>query len=442
LSWATAESFGRFEAAYRVWSALPALAAVGLVAWWAWHRLGRGVAVGIVILAALSPTHLELTPQARGYGLAMLAAAGMLISATRVSDDGRTRDIVAFALWGFAGIATLPVFLVAYLGHVIVVLFRPDARRRVIVATGAVGLASLVWYSGVFADLVDSSDQQFGDRLGIEAVVTGPFNHLARPLFTSLVPRDSMDWLASRWIAALVYVALVALCVWRLWRQRERPLLAHLLVPITFGYAALTIGRFYVLPRFGSFFLFHVLVVLALGLRELIALASRVRVVIPVAAVFVVAILVGSTHVADHVRRLAELPYEGYESAADITQGTGFETIITNSLRPQGLQFYLGTDDVEVLRDQDRLNRRVCRGPAPFVYIEQQRGDPPKANPRCLERRRAVVVHAEYQEKSAIGQRGPIDVWIVTRPPVNPFGAAAGARQQQEQQEQDEQDEE
>ena len=67
----------------------PALAAVALAAWWAWKRLGPIAATLVVVLATVSPVHLVLTPQARGYGLAMFAGVVMLIGAVRASDSER-----------------------------------------------------------------------------------------------------------------------------------------------------------------------------------------------------------------------------------------------------------------------------------------------------------------------------------------------------------------
>jgi hypothetical protein len=65
-SWATTNIFGRFEAAYRIWSVLPALVAVVLVAWWARRFFDSVTAVVVVGLATVSEIHLVLAPQARG----------------------------------------------------------------------------------------------------------------------------------------------------------------------------------------------------------------------------------------------------------------------------------------------------------------------------------------------------------------------------------------
>src|SRR6478609_3318518 len=117
LTWATTEFVGHFEAAYRLWSVVPGLAAVGVVAWWSWRRLGPAAAAGVVVLFTVAPDHLLLTPQARGYGLGMLAGAGMLVAAARASDHADNVDVVAFAAFGLIGIWTLPVFVLTFVAQ-------------------------------------------------------------------------------------------------------------------------------------------------------------------------------------------------------------------------------------------------------------------------------------------------------------------------------------
>ena len=71
-----------------------------------------------------------LTPQARGYGLAMLAAVVMFIGAVRASDTKATRDVVLFAVGAVVGIFTLPVFAIAAVAQAGVLLWNTELRKR------------------------------------------------------------------------------------------------------------------------------------------------------------------------------------------------------------------------------------------------------------------------------------------------------------------------
>ena len=131
LAWITTKYGGQSEVVYRIWSVVPATAAAGVIAWWAWRRVSPFTAVMTVLLTLAAPIHLALAPQARGYGLAFLAGAGMLVGAMQAGEDGRSRDIAMFAAFGAVGILTLPVFVLAFLaqGAVLVALPRCGAEH-------------------------------------------------------------------------------------------------------------------------------------------------------------------------------------------------------------------------------------------------------------------------------------------------------------------------
>ena len=139
LAWITTKHGGQSEAVYRIWSVVPATAAAGVIAWWAWRRVSPFTAVMTVLLTLVAPIHFLLAPQARGYGLAFLAGAGMLVGAIQAGEDGRSRDIAVFAAFGLVGILTLPVFALAFLAQAAVLVALPALRRRTLVAVVAVG---------------------------------------------------------------------------------------------------------------------------------------------------------------------------------------------------------------------------------------------------------------------------------------------------------------
>ena len=142
----TTEIGGRGEPVYRIWSIVPATAAVALIAWWAWRRISPFASVIVVLLVMASPLHLELAPQARATGSRSSPPQDSLSSAVRAAEERVTSDVVLFAAFGLIGIWTLPVFVLAFLAQGAVLVASPKVRRRAVVAIAAVGAASLLWY--------------------------------------------------------------------------------------------------------------------------------------------------------------------------------------------------------------------------------------------------------------------------------------------------------
>jgi hypothetical protein len=402
LSWGTTGIVGRFEAAYRVPSVIPAIAAVAIVGWWAWRRLGPWVAVAVVVLATVSPVHVHLSPQARGYGLAFLAGAGMLVGADRASDRGRVTDIVVFAGFALVGIWTLPTFVLAFVGQAAVLLLRRDLRRLTLVACGAVAAASLLFYAPLLGHIATSSPQA-GPRLPY-SWVSAPFSHLARPSLGTLLP----SWLALQPLVFAIFLALVVLACRRLWRCNDQVLLLNLVAPVVATYLALMVARIVVAPRFGSFLLFHVLVLLALGALEFWQLVRRrhcaLRALVAVAAA--ASVLVGCRHVGQYTQAK---PFEDFKHVGEVVRRTGINRVVTNSRRPEGLWFYLGRRRVETVQSASGLTALLCSTAAPLVFVDHRRFAGPEPDLTCLRRRGAARVHVNQRG------RGSIDVWVTSR---------------------------
>jgi hypothetical protein len=413
LAWATARTIGDGEAAYRIWSVMPALGAVALLGWWARWRLGLLAAVAVVVLATMSPTHLELAPQVRGYGLGFLAGAGMLVTAARVCDRGQVLDVSLFAGFGLVGIWTLPQVVLAFVACTIVLLVvRRDLRRPVLVAFGLVGMLSLLFYAPVMSEMLRSSQKDYGaESLPWYGWVSAPLNDLARPTLAILSPvkftpsRLSSSPTTGGPLLAGACIMLVGLGCRRLWRTGDRALLALVLVPVIATYSAIVAARFYFMSRFGSFLLFHVIVLLALGIVELWDLVrphgAPFR--IASAAVATALIVAGSLNIA---RQTHDLPYEQFQLAGELIDGSKIERVVTNSVRPAGLQHYLGRERVETV-DTSTLVRLFCFDPGPLVFVAHHNFDAEEPDLSCLRARKAVSVHLVGS------RRGSMDIWML-----------------------------
>ena len=89
LSWDVSSVVGESEVGLRLLSVMPFLAGVVLVTAWLHVRLGALSGVLFLFLATVSPLLLDITRQARGYGLAFLAMSVVVVAALEALQTGR-----------------------------------------------------------------------------------------------------------------------------------------------------------------------------------------------------------------------------------------------------------------------------------------------------------------------------------------------------------------
>lgn len=416
-TWATTNVLGRSEAAYRIWSVVPGLAAVALVAWWARRFFDSITAVAVLVLATVSEVHLQLVPQARGYGLAMLAGAGILIGAVRADQLQRRDGLAIFALSGLVGICTLPVFVLAFISQGAVLLARRELRRATIATCALVGLASAIFYAPLLRGVLDQSDQEFGVRLRWYGFLTGPYRHLAEPTVRNLLPQLSSS-LFTDVMVLLVTGVLVVLGVSRLLRRDPR-LCLHLLVPVGGTYLILVVTRLYVAPRFTSFLLFHVLLVLAVGVSAVWHEASKQRIGLAlVIAAASIGLFVGGRHIVTETRRQASEPWENFKAVRDIATSTHIDRVYSSGPPPWSLKYYVASKRLTPLSDDALQSRQYCRLPRPYILVAPRKEVQghrwgkvlPDAN--CLRQTGAMEIRPLQQSEPHLGSRAPIDLWV------------------------------
>jgi hypothetical protein len=412
LAWVTTRAVGESEIAYRFWSVAPALAAAAAIVAWSWTRLGRWVAVVVGLLTVTSPVLLLLARQARGYGLGMLAGVLMLVFADRFARRQGWKSLTGFAAAGLIGTATLPVFAVAFAGQALPLLVARRTRKPVAAAVGAAGLGALLLYAPLLSDILDSADQQFGRTLAWHGPLTTGATDLLGPNVQVVSDAELPPALPDATVAGdnAIAGAIALAGAILLWRAGERMLTALLVLPSLCLYSVLTVGAFGVEPRFTSFLLLHAIVLAASGTVGLIATAPTASVrraaVVAAAGVSVLA-LVHAVRLADD---LHDLPHENFKQAAEVVRSSGATRVLTDSTRPQGLQYYLGAANVVQLPAAE-LERRFCSAGGQFVYVDHPfrgEGDEPPPDVRCLQRRGAKRVTVRQMDR---GER--IDVWVV-----------------------------
>ena len=434
LSWATTSALGRFEASYRIWSVLPGIAAVALAAWWASKRLGTIAATAIVVLATVSPVHLVLTPQARGYGLAMLAGVAVLVTAVRVSDHASTRDVAWFAAAAIAGIWTLPVFALAAGFQAAVLVADRRVRKRMLVACGAIAAASLIFYAPMLGGILHNAGQKFGSRLALVGAVTGAYHDLAAPTIGNAIPTSPHALLNEVVTFAVIMLLALAAGV-RLWRRHDRALLAHLAVPIFGTYVALVAGRFYVQPRFASYLLFHVVVLLAIGVEQVWDLGAGIAPARALVAFLVAGLaFTGTARVAALTSAQARTPWENEKFVASVAKATGLDYVFTDSRHPAALYYYLGAKNVELIRSAGVEQQTYCRVPSRFIFVDDTYHQTATPNLACLRERHAIRLDVPQQLAPPIRRPGVLTVYLVPAKkglPKKRAKARAGSRRRQ-----------
>jgi Dolichyl-phosphate-mannose-protein mannosyltransferase len=407
LAWATTNLTGDFsEAALRFWSVAPGIAAGVIMTWWLWRRLDRWVAAIFAVLAAAAPLYMSLTIQARGYGLAFLAAAVMVITADSLLWKRRRRDLVLFAVSATAGIWTLPVFVLAFLPLVGILISRPRTRRQATIALLVVGTASFVFYIPVLGGLISSSGQHYGVQLPWFGVISGPLNDLINPSVALLVPGLSLT------LTQLIGGVVIAAGVVVLWRVPDRFLALILITPALFSYLFLELGRFYEADRFVSFVELPLLVLVAVALArggQLLARRRGGRLVADGIAIALMVYALGNAQAS--FTSAAQIPIENFREVGQLTDASGITTIVSNSTKAVGFFYYLNRQRVHLMPPA-QLEPLFCSNVAPFVYLEHGRS--PLAATGCLRARGAVPI-------SVPQTRSYINVWVVTTAaPVQP----------------------
>lgn len=397
LGWATSSLFGESEVALRLWSVVPFVAAVLLVTVWLHVRVGALTGVLYLYFATLSPLLLDLSRQARGYGLAFLAMSVLVLAALDVHRTRRRSAIAAFCAAGVVGTWTLPIFGVTFAATGLVLLV--ERPRRTLAWSLAVSYAAIaVWYAPNVDDLLENSQQEFGARIGWFGLPTSPMDQVVIP---------ALLWIEGPVLspgpAGLLLVAVVAVLLLSspLLRQRGPALVLGSSVagPLVVVWAA----RLYLSTRFVSYLLVPLFVLLASGCAYVLSHPRRAR-ARSVLAVATLALAVVAFATAG--RPVLRLPREAHRDAAELVreQGRG-DRVLAYMLRPRDLDFYLDAP-FRTLEPGDVVSS-VCAADRDVVYVTQPYGVPRVSLP-CLQR--PGVRHRRLEQYAAGDQ---IDVWFV-----------------------------
>jgi hypothetical protein len=399
-NWATGLFVGESEVAFRLWSAVPFITGVVLVTAWLHSRLDRLSGVLFLFLATVSPLLLDVTRQARGYGPAFCAMCVVIVGALEATRSGRREPIVALCIAGVLGAWTLPQVGIAFVATGAALLIVQEIRRPVAIGM-AISIAMVAaWYSPHLGAVHGSAQIADGTHFRFPWVVTAPIDQVFLP---ALIWIDGTVIVAGFvWLPLVLLVVLVAA-----WSPLARDLRSAAILCAAPAATAvvLWLGNAYVIPRYLSYLLVPLFVLVATGAAAILRRFADRRGAVP-ALVVLVAIGLLAFRFVVIAPDVVALPREANSNAARVIQTHGgMPPVLTYMRNPQNVAFYLGRP-VRNLKTSD-VAASVCDQTAAVVYVTQPFAVEDVQIP-CLSR--PGVQHYSYRQYA----RGDeMNVWLV-----------------------------
>jgi hypothetical protein len=401
LAWATGQLVGESEIAYRLLSAVPFVAGVVLVTAWLHRRLGAGSGLLYLFLATVSPLLLDITRQARGYGLAYLAMSIVVVAALEADRTRRTLPVAVMCVAGVLGAWTLPQVAIGFLATGAVLLLRRELRWPTLIGLVASLLAIYVWYSPHSAEVHAAAVYPDGRKISTVWLVTAPLDQILSPAFLWI---EGVVVVPGALSLVLAVVAVVLMAASPLARKRVPALL------LTAGPVAavvlLWVGQAYVIPRYLSYLLVPLLVLLASGMAAIFGSVRKRKATLRALLCFLVLVAL-AFNFANVAPNLVRLPKEAMRDAADAvnTEGGTTTPVFTRLSLPEGFVFYLHRPVHPLGRSNPAA--RVCGSPVEVAYVMQPFSLRPVDIP-CLAR--PGVRQLRFRQYT---RGGEIDVWFV-----------------------------
>ena len=281
LAWAMSSVTGESEVAFRLLSVVPFAAGVVLVTAWLHRRHGALSGVLFLFLATVSPLLLDITRQARGYGLAFMAMCVVIVAALEAVRTGRTWLVVAMCAAGVIGSWTLPQFAIAFGATCVAVALDRSVRRATVVGLVASMALIYAWYAFHTGAVESASQIEDGVRIGLPWIVTAPIDQILLP---ALIWIDGTALVAGLVWLPLVCAVIVVAAASPLLRVRSSALVLG--SGVVASILVLWVTDAYVIPRYLSFLLVPWFVMVATGAAALLSgvlqrRAPRARPLVP-----------------------------------------------------------------------------------------------------------------------------------------------------------------
>lgn len=395
LGWMTSSLVGESEVALRMWSVAPFVLGVVLAAAWLHRNLGAFSGVLFVLLCTVSPLLLDITRQARGYGLAFLAMTVVVVAASEAIRTKRTGAVIAFGVGSIVGAWTLPNFAIAALATGVVLLLDPALRRRVAITLGFVVVAIGAFYAPHVDDIGRESQREYGRAIESAWILTAPFDQV-------LIP--GLAWIDGRvvdpgllWLPLVIALAVLA---------GSSPLLREAVTAAVFVSGVVTtilvlwIVGAGVAPRFLSYLLVPLFMLVASGIAAVVTRTPRPPLARALLA-FGTLVVLGAAF-ATAAPDVLRLPREAHKDVAAVIDPAA--PVFAAMAYPDDLGFYLG-------REPSPVSAHACDLATDIAVVEQPWGIPP-LDLRCTSRPGTQAYEFEQYTR---GRR--IGVWLI--PPAS-----------------------
>ncbi len=402
LAWAAATLVGESETAFRLLSALPFVAGVFAVAAWLHVRVHALAGWLYLFLSTVSPLLLDISRQARGYGLAYLAMSVLIVAALEADRSGRARVVALACTAGVVGTWTLPQFGIGFVATSSVLLADRKLRKPTLVGLLASGVAIAAWYAPHVGQVRAASQVEAGFRISTTWLITAPIDQILIP---ALVWIEGVALIPGAIWLPLVVLAVLIMGSSPLLRQRQSALI------LCSGLVAMVLVLWaiqaHIFTRYLSYLLVPSFMLVASGASSIVLRRPPERPAIFRGLVCLVAILVLGVRFLTIAPDVVRLPREANRDAAEIIEQRSARgtPIFVYTLLPEGLAFYL--DRPFVALTERTVVRRVCSAARPAVYVMQPMAIDLVDVP-CLTRP-GVELHRIRQ----YARGGEIDVWFV-----------------------------
>jgi hypothetical protein len=403
IGWWTDEIIGDSPTVLRLWAAIPFLVGVALVTVWVHVRVAAFAGILFLLLATASPLLLDITRQARGYGLAFLAMSVLVIAALEALRSGATGALVAFFVAGLVGSWTLPHFAIGFITTAAVLLTDRELRARCALGLGVSLAAVAAWYLPHYDDIASSSNQWYGHRIDAAWALTSPIDQTIVPALNATDDVFLEPSLAST-LYALGVLVLVASSPFLRDVRTALALCAPTIVTVLAFWGTQTkVG-----PRFFSFLLVALFVLVATGAAAIVAdVRTRPRLLRTLVAVGVfAAIMVVS---APLVWAIPRLPRQAHREVAEtIEREAPGAPVYAHVVYPGDLEYHLGRRVIAVYTPAAVAH--MCDTERSLAYVDQKWLVRP-VTPPCLDR--PGTRHYRWRQ-SARGEA--IELWLIPTP--------------------------